>query len=226
MFSYAGRTASPTVQPIPTRVGGFGGADGLAAYLCQEGISHVIDATHPFASRMSHNAERACALTTIPLLALERPPWLAQAGDNWLDVADATMAAACLPATPGNVFLAIGRQNLDAFTVRPEHHYLLRLVDPLPPELALQMHLPRVTVLVDKGPFTEVRDRAIMEEHHITHVVAKNAGGSAARAKLEAARALRLPVIMIARPVQPDRHSVGSVDAVMAWLSHQADLGV
>lgn len=201
------------------RMGGFGGAEGLAAYLRANGIGRVIDATHPFAAQISRNAVAACALTGTPLLALERAPWMPGPGDRWTHVPDMEAAVAALPAQPSRIFLAIGRQNLAAFAARPEHHYLMRLVDPpqAPP-------LPDCTVEVARGPFDEAGDRALLTRHRIAWLVAKNAGGSGAVAKLAAARVLRLPVIMIARPALPARAVVQSVDEVMAWL--HADLGV
>ncbi|MBO1359983.1 cobalt-precorrin-6A reductase [Acetobacter sacchari] len=221
-FSYAGRTAAPLAQPLPTRIGGFGGADGLAEYLREQSISHVIDATHPFAVQMSRNAVEACAAAHVPLLAFERAPWTPGEGDDWRMVVDVPGAAEVLPETPSRIFLAIGRQFLDAFALRPEHDYLLRLVDP--PEVALP--LPRATVIVARGPFTVEGDLAVMKAHGVTHVVAKNAGGAGARAKLDAARALGLPVIVIDRPEAPPRPVVRTTEDAMAWLGHSACLGV
>jgi precorrin-6A/cobalt-precorrin-6A reductase len=217
VFSYAGRTAAPVAQPLPTRVGGFGGVQGLADYLRAQGITHVIDATHPFAAQMSAHAVAACARTGVALVALEREPWQVAPGDQWHHVADMAGAVAALPVRPARVFLAIGRQNLDAFA-ELGHHYLLRLVDPLPHSL------PRATVVIDRGPFSVEGDRALMQAHAITHVVAKNAGGNGASAKLAAARLLGLPVILIERPFVPARAICRSVQAVMEWL--HADLGV
>lgn len=222
IFSYAGRTAAPLAQPLPTRIGGFGGADGLAEYLREQGISHVIDATHPFAVQMSRNAVEACAAAHVPLLAFERAPWTPGEGDDWRMVADVPEAVQALPETLSRVFLAIGRQFLDTFAARPEHDYLLRLVDP--PEVALP--LPRATVIVARGPFTTEGDLAVMKAHGVTHVVAKNAGGVGARAKLDAARALGLPVIVIDRPEAPPRPVVRTTEDAMAWLGHSACLGV
>ncbi|NHN87034.1 cobalt-precorrin-6A reductase [Acetobacter conturbans] len=222
IFSYAGRTVTPRPQPLPVRTGGFGGAEGLAAWLCEAGISHVIDATHPFAARMSHNAIEACTATGIPLLALERPPWVPDRGDDWRVVADAAGAVAALPDAAARVFLAIGKQWIDAFAARPQHDYLLRLVDP-PSDV---LPLPRAEVVLARGPFTQEGDFALMQAYDITHVVAKNAGGVGAHAKLGAARRLGLPVILIDRPAIPPRSVAGTPDEVMAWLGHPERLGV
>lgn len=229
VFSYAGRTESPVAQPLPTRIGGFGGVDGLRAYLRAEAITHVVDATHPFAVQMSQNAVAACAQAQTPLLAFERLPWRAIPGDNWTCVGDIAGAVAALPDAPARVFLAIGKQSLAAFAAKPQHHYLVRLVDPAP-NLGLEVGLPRISVFVARGPFNVADDTALLVQHRISHIVAKNAGGKGAQAKLAAARGLGapglgLPVIMISRPEPPARQIARDVDQVLAWLDHSAALG-
>ena len=217
VYSYAGRTGAPVAQPVPVRVGGFGGAEGLAAWLRAERISHVIDATHPFAAEISRNAALACAATETALCALERPAWAPGAGDRWVRVADVAAAVAALPEVPSRVFLAIGRQTLAPFAARPRHHYLLRLVDP--PEGPLP--LPRATAVIARGPFDVAGDTALLRDHAITHIVAKNAGGAGAEAKLHAARALGLPVILIDRPAAPPRPCASTVQQVLDWLDQR-----
>lgn len=215
LFSYAGRTASPVAQPLPQRVGGFGGVLGLQDYLAQGGFTHVVDATHPFAATMSANAVAACAALGLPLLAFERAPWTPGPGDRWQTVPDLAAAALALPQAPACVFLAIGRQHLAAFADVPQHEYLLRLVDR--PEESLP--LPQTRVVIARGPFDVAGDVALMQAHGVEIVVAKNAGGTGARAKLDAARALHLPVILIDRPAVPNRPTAATVAAVMAWLN-------
>jgi precorrin-6A/cobalt-precorrin-6A reductase len=214
VYSYAGRTEVPMGQPIHMRVGGFGGVDGLRAYLRSEGITHVIDATHPFAAQMSANAVAACGAEGVRLIALERAPWMPGEGDRWTHVPDIQAAVAALAGPPQRVFLAIGRQHLDPFATQPQHHYLLRLVDtptgPLP--------LPLAEVVVARGPFDLAGDTALMQAHGTEVIVAKNAGGKGAVAKIAAARALGLPVVMIDRPVIPPRRVTHSVADVLAWL--------
>ena len=222
VFSYAGRTDNPIDQPLPTRTGGFGGVQGLADYIAAENITHVVDATHPFAAQISNNAVAACQMTDTPLIALVRAPWVAQPGDTWLDMADTEAAVAALPDAPTRIFLAIGKQTLAAFAAKPQHFYLLRLVDA--PDAALP--LPNAKVVLDRGPFTLSGDLALLRAHAITHVVAKNAGGKGAAAKLQAARELQVPVLMIARPNIADRPIASNVAAVMDWLNHSADRGV
>ncbi len=213
VYSYAGRTDAPMGQPIHMRVGGFGGIEGLGAYLEAEGITHVIDATHPFAAQMSSNAVAACDNTGIPLIALERAPWTAGEGDRWTHVPDIAAAVAALAGPPQRVFLAIGRQHLEPFATQPQHQYLLRLVDAPTGPLPFPAKL-----VVARGPFDVAGDTALMQEHGTEVIVAKNAGGKGAVAKIAAARALGLPVVMIDRPALPPRQVVHSVTAVMAWL--------
>ena len=218
VFSYAGRTASPLPQPLPQRLGGFGGADGLAAYLTAEAFTHVVDATHPFATMISRNAVTACRAARVPLIAMERAPWTPGPDDHWLHVPDVETAVAALPAAPARIFLAIGKQSLAPFAARPEHHYLLRLVDPPTAPLPLK----DASIVIARGPFAADSDRALMKANGITHIVAKNSGGAGAEAKLIAARALGLPVILIDRPAMPGRAVMSGVAEVMGWLGHPA----
>jgi len=219
VFSYAGVTQTPVAQPLPTRIGGFGGAQGLAQFIRDERITHVVDATHPFAAQMSRNACAACDATGTPLLALERAPWQAQTGDRWIEVPDMAGAAAALPQEPARVFLAVGRKQLAAFAQRPAHHYLLRLVDASEP---VSLPLPYTTVVVGRGPFSAQNDEVLLRKHRIGWLVAKNAGGDATRGKLEAARALGLPVVMVQRPALPERARTEDVAAVLHWIAHGA----
>ncbi|MEP1353675.1 MAG: cobalt-precorrin-6A reductase [Tateyamaria sp.] len=220
--SFAGRVERPKRQPLPQRIGGFGGVEGLRDYLVSHQITHVVDATHPFAAQMSGNAKTACAEAGVPLIALTRAPWGAQTGDSWTHVPDIAGAVAALDRPAARIMLAVGRMHLNDFAPNPQHFYLLRLVDPpqSPPPF------PDHHVLVSRGPFSTADDRALMEAYGIDLIVSKNAGGTGAYAKIEAARELGLPVIMIDRPAIPDRAEAYSVDEVMAWLGHGTDLGV
>ena len=221
-YSYAGRVQTPRPQPLPTRVGGFGGVAGLVRYLADERITHLIDATHPFAARMSANAIVAARQAGVPLIALTRPAWTAQAGDRWQTVADMPSAVAALGGAPRRVLLALGRMHLAEFAAQPQHHYVLRLVDPP----AAPIPLPDHHVVVDRGPFDVAGDLALLQRHRIELVVSKNAGGEGASANLAAARPLGVPVLMVQRPILPARAEVHEVDAVLAWLDHGATLGV
>jgi precorrin-6A/cobalt-precorrin-6A reductase len=222
-LSYAGRTKKPLELGLPQRVGGFGGAAGLANYLRDHAVTHVIDATHPFAAQMSCNAVEACAQAKVPLIALTRAPWLAQAGDNWQHVADIDGAVQALKRPSMRVMLAVGRMHLEAFAANPDHFYLLRLVDQ--PEAALPF--PTCHAEISRGPFTTEGDIALMQQHRIDIVVSKNAGGIGAQSKIIAARQLGLPVIMIDRPALPQRSETHDVQSVIDWLAHSGgDLGV
>lgn len=214
-FSYAGRVKALAPQPLPTRVGGFGGIDGLVRYLRDHAITHLIDATHPFAQEMSANAVVAAEQAGVPLLAVSRPPWTPTAGDHWQTVPDMNAAVATLNGPRERVMLALGRLQLPLFAAQPQHHYLLRLVEaptePLP--------VPDYSLIIDRGPFSVEADRALLEHYRIDRVVCKNAGGEGARAKLVAARQLGLPLLMVDRPRVPQRTEVHSVDAALDWLA-------
>lgn len=196
-------------------MGGFGGVDGLAAYIRDNAITHVVDATHPFAAKISANAIAACKVADVPLAALTRSAWSPQEGDRWQHVPDIPAAVAALDGPARRVFLAVGRMHLQDFAAQPQHHYLLRLVDE--PETVL---LPNAGTVVSRGPFTVEDDVALMRNHGTELVVSKNAGGTGARAKLDAARRLGVPVLMIDRPSLPSRQELSSVDQVLDWLDH------
>lgn len=221
-LSYAGRVANPKPQPVDVRIGGFGGIDGLAAYLRDAGVTHLVDATHPFAAQMSANAIAAAARTGVAHLALTRPAWMPEADDRWQHVPDIAGAVAALAGPARRVMLALGRMHVHAFAAQPQHRYLLRFVDP--PREAIG--LPHHHILVDRGPFTVESDTALMRAHAIDLVVCKNAGGRGAEAKLIAARTLGLPVLMIDRPHLPDRTEAHDVAAVLRWIDHTVDRGV
>jgi precorrin-6A/cobalt-precorrin-6A reductase len=216
MLSYAGRTRNPLPPAIAWRVGGFGGIAGLADYLRVENIDRVVDATHPFAAQMSANAIVACDSAGVPLLALERAPWQRSPEDRWIEVDDVVAAAEALGPAARRVFLGIGRQHLPAFAQHAQHAYLVRLVDPPRDPLPL----PNAEVIVARGPFDRAGDRAMLENFRADIVVARNAGGNAASAKIEAARDLALPVVMIGRPFIPARKTVETVAEVLRWLGH------
>lgn len=214
-FSYAGRVARPKAQPLLTRVGGFGGVDGLVRYLHAHHITHVVDATHPFAAQMSRNAVAACRAAGVRLIALTRPEWKAVRGDRWSHVPDMAAAVAALDRGPCRVMLAIGKLQLAGFAVHQQHHYLLRLIE----EPAEPLPFTNCDVVVAQGPFEYGDDLALLKAHKIDLLVSKNAGGTAARAKIDVARELSIEVIMIDRPEVPDRAEVGSVAAVLDWIA-------
>ena len=220
IYSYAGATLTRRTPALPTRVGGFGGVQGLVQYLRDQHISHVVDATHPFAAQMSSNAIAACAELGIPLLAMERPAWSAQPGDQWIPVPDMAAAALALEARFKNIFLAIGRKQLAAFAGQPTtHHFVLRVVDqtdevlPLPPS--------SYQLIVARGPFALEDEIALLQRHAVDCIVSKNAGGADTYAKIEAARALQIPVIMVSRPQLPARMRCQTPQQAMDWLAGQ-----
>lgn len=215
-LSLAGRTLDPAPQPVPVRSGGFGGAEGLAAYLTEQAVDLLIDATHPFAKQISANAEAASAATEVPLLRLERLGWVETAGDRWTRVASIAGAVAALGATPRRVFLAIGRQEAKAFDAAPQHHYLVRSVDPVDPPL----DAPDVDYLLARGPFPVEAEVALLRDHGIDVIVSKNSGGEATEGKIIAARMLGLPVVMVERAPASDGHRAGTVEDALRLTDH------
>ncbi len=215
-LSLAGRTLDPAPQPVPVRSGGFGGAEGLVAYLHDEAIDLLIDATHPFARQISANARSASQAAGIPLLRLERLGWEETQGDRWTRVASIAEAVAALGGAPRRVFLAIGRQEAKAFDAAPQHHYLVRSVDPVDPPL----DAPRVEYLLARGPFAVDAEVELLREHRIDVIVSKNSGGDATYGKIVAARILGLPVILVERAAAGDGHHAGTVEEALRLADH------
>jgi precorrin-6A/cobalt-precorrin-6A reductase len=216
-LSLAGRTSNPRTQPVRTRTGGFGGADRLAAWLAQESVEAVIDATHPYADQISCNAVAACGRLAIPLATILRPAWQPEPGDQWLTVPSAEAAADALGPEPRRVFLSLGRLELGAFASSPHHHYLARMIDA--PEGVV---LPRdIRLRFDRGPFDEPAETALLMSEKIDVLVSKNSGGPATYAKITAARKLGVPVVMIARPHKSHGHVVDTAEAAAKWLEEQ-----
>ncbi|WP_374384735.1 cobalt-precorrin-6A reductase [Dongia sp.] len=212
--SLAGRVANPKLPPGAVRIGGFGGATGLAAYLRDQGITAIVDATHPFARRMGWNAAEAANLVGLPLLRLERPAWSPVAGDRWVEVDDWAQAAAILQRGARRVFLALGRQELAPFANLTGIHLVIRSVEP--PDAAL--HFADAEIVLARGPFKLEDERALLTSRSIDHLVCKNSGGSATDAKLQAARERGVTVVMQRRPPRPDTSRVADVDAAIAWV--------
>jgi precorrin-6A/cobalt-precorrin-6A reductase len=221
-LSLAGVTRAPRPQPLPTRIGGFGGAEGLADYLREERVAALLDATHPFAAQITRNAAAAAALTGIPLLRLDRPAWLPQPGDDWREFAGMPALAEALGRTPRRILLTVGRKELAPFQAAPWHHYVIRSVDPPPPALLP----PGATVITATGPFALADELALLREHRVDLLATKNSGGTATAAKLQAARRLGLPLRLLARPAPPQGLAVvGDVAQALAWLHGLAERG-
>ena len=211
--SLAGRTTTPLLPAGSVRVGGFGGIDGLAAYLREAGIAALVDATHPFAATITAHAVAAASRAGVPLLVLHRPGWTEQPGDNWHRVPTLESAAALLPKLGERIFLTTGRQSIAAFAQVDRCWFLSRSVEqPTPP-------MPkRLKVLLDRGPFTLDGERALLAEHRIEALVTKDSGGTTA--KLDAARDRAIPVVLIDRPPLPTAvPTVPTVEAALTWLS-------
>ncbi|GLS52195.1 precorrin-6A reductase [Methylobacterium gregans] len=214
-LSLAGRTADPKPLPLPTRIGGFGGPEGLAAYLRDERVERLIDATHPFAARISRNAALAAEAAGVPLLAVRRPAWARQPGDDWRAVASVPEAADAIGAAPRTVFVTVGRNEAGAFARAPQHAYLVRTIEPLDGALPV----PRLTEIRARGPFGAAAEADFMRGQGVEVLVSKNAGGPATYGKIEAARALGLPVIMVRRPEKPAVACVDDAAGALRWLA-------
>lgn len=213
--SLAGRTSTPLLPPGRVRIGGFGGAAGLAAFVRESGVDAIVDATHPFAAVISASAATAGAGTGVPLLALRRPGWTAVDGDDWHRVTSVAAAAEALPALGRRALLTTGRQTLAAFAALDEVWFLVRAVEPPDPPVPA-----RTTVLLDRGPFTLDGERALLREHRIDVVVTKDSGSPAVTAKLDAARSLRVPVLIVDRPAPASGvPSVATVREAVAWVA-------
>ena len=195
--SLAGRIGSPALPEGEVRVGGFGGAEGLADYLRAEAIDTLVDATHPFAQAISVHAAEAAEAAGVRLIALRRPSWTPRAGDQWIHVPNIEGAAheAAGIDDGGCVFVTTGARGLAAYAHDARHSYLIRTVDP--PTEALP---PRHTLVLDRGPYTVEGERALMDEHGACALVTKNSGGEMTAAKLTAARQREIPVIMVDPP--------------------------
>ena len=212
-LSLAGVTRSPKVSPLDVRIGGFGGAQGLAAYLRRHDVDALVDATHPFAAVMSANAATASAAASVPCIVVCRPPWEEAAGDRWIRVPNMTSAAAALGPTPRTVFLTIGRKDLAPFCNAPQHRYIVRSVDPPSAE-----DLPDgATFIAARGPFALEDEEHLLRDHGIETIVTKNSGGAGTVAKLTAARQRGLTVVMVNRPPAAGP-TVPTVDDAWDWL--------
>ncbi len=209
VLSLAGATKAPLAHPH--RVGGFGGSAGLAAYLRGAGIGAVIDATHPFAARMSAHAFAATKALDMPLLRLERPPWPRR--PEWQEVADLGAAAMAIPAA-ARVFLSVGSRSLGPFLGRGDMWCLTRSIEPP------ANRPPHGEVVLQRPPFALEGELALMRRHKISHLVSKNAGGAATSAKLEAAAALGVQVIMVNRPRLPAVLTVETVAQAVKWVEN------
>jgi len=214
LSSLAGRVQRPRLPEGPVRIGGFGGADGLAAFLRQERFAAVVDTTHPFATTITANAALAAEQVGVPRLVLRRPGW--DVDPVWQIVPDMAGAADAVRTWDGDsVFLTTGRRDLAVFAADERHRFLVRTVDP--PDGALP---PRVTLLLDRGPYTVDGERRLLREHGIGLLVTKDSGGSMTSAKLQAAREAGVQVVVVRRPPLPaGSEVVTTVEDVLDWVA-------
>lgn len=212
----AGRTAEPAAVAGEVRVGGFGGPQGLAGHLRDGGYAALVDATHPFARQISAHAVEAARLAGVPRLTLVRPGWQPGGGDRWIPVDDEDAAASVLAGLGlpdgATVFLALGRQRVAAFARVPGLRFVLRTVDPVEPPW------PGCRVVTGRGPFDGAAELELLRREGVAAVVCRDSGGSSGRAKLDAARALGLPVLMIRRPPPPEQPVAEGVEDAVAWV--------
>ena len=214
--SLAGRTKEPRIPKGVVRTGGFGGAEGLARYLREQRITHLVNAAHPFAERISANATAAADAAAIPLMRLLRPAWIARDDDRWVAARHAEEAAELCRREGGRIFLTLGSGEIEAFADVRNAHFLVRMVD-MPEQLPLSDY----RAIAARGPFSLQEELRLLLDHHIALIVAKNSGGDATYAKIEAARTLHLPVVMIERPaiaLDPQLSITPTVADTVAWV--------
>ncbi|OCR02720.1 cobalt-precorrin-6A reductase [Oscillatoriales cyanobacterium USR001] len=215
--SLAGRTQQPIPLTTTSRSGGFGGVVGLTDYLRQERIDVLIDATHPFAAKISFNAALAADECNIPRLMLIRPAWEKVPGDNWIEVESNQAAANVLPGLAKRIFLTIGRQELSIYSNLKDIWFLMRMID-APEANSL---IPIGKLILQRGPFSLEEERSLLQEYEIDAIVSKNSGGDATYPKIIAARELGLPVVMVQRPSVPNGEKVADVESVISWVRNR-----
>ena len=212
--SLAGRTERPSLPPGRVRIGGFGGVAGLAGYLPEHGVDRLIDATHPFAARISTTARLACDEAGVPRLLLLRPPWRRHPLDRWIEVDNVAAAAEVVGQVGRRAFLTVGTGEIACFAAATGVQFLVRLIDPPRQHLPLRCH----EVVIGRGPFTLAEERHRLERHAIDVLVCKASGGAATEAKILAARELALPVIMVRRPPPEPGDAVETPEGALDWL--------
>lgn len=211
--SLAGRVSNPILPQGEVRIGGFGGVQGLETYLCEQRVSAVLDATHPYAITISAHAATVCTQLGVPRISLVRPAWRPDPADRWHDVADMSEAAERAASIGGRIFVTVGRQELLPFSRYADPWFLIRTIEeptcPLP---------PRHELLLRRGPFSLAAELELLRDRRIDVIVTKNSGGSATYAKIQAARTLSIPVVVVQRPPQPNAASIPSVGDALTWI--------
>ena len=216
ILSLAGATRMPLAQGVPVVSGGFGGENGFRAFVGERGITAVLDATHPFAHRITARSARVCAELGIPYLQLSRPPWVPEAGDNWIDIDQEEEAAALIPDR-ATVFLGTGRGTLERFANLQGRQVICRQIDPPTGPFPFEGG----SFLIGRPPFSIEDEERLFRDLGVDVLIVKNAGGEPSRTKLVAARHLGIPVIMIRRPPQGNWDCVHTVEEALAWVSRQ-----
>jgi len=210
--SLAGRVPDPALPVGDVRIGGFGGVDGLRAWLVESNVDGVVDATHPYAATITANAAAVCAELGLPHLVLARPPW--DPGDavrvrSETDAAE-TVADKCF----SRVFLTTGRSGLMAFS-ELDAWFLIRAVTAPDPQALPRRH----KLVLSRGPYGYADELSLLREHEIDALVTKNSGGDMTRPKLDAASALGIAVVMVDRPGLPvGVTTVSTVDDAADWV--------
>jgi precorrin-6A/cobalt-precorrin-6A reductase len=221
--SLAGRVREPRLPAGGVRVGGFGGAEGLRDWLRASEIDKIVDATHPFAARMTATAAAVAHELELPIVRLQRPAWQPQPGDNWVPAGSLDEAAQVAPRLGGRILLTVGRQGIGPFlgcraVLDSGAAVVARMIEP--PEAPVPA---AITVLLARGPFTVEQETALLDAHRIDVLVSKNSGGPMTAAKLVAARLRQLPVVMVRRPALPvGVPVVEEVDAALRWVDAAA----
>lgn len=216
----AGRTQHPVLPSTTTQIGGFGGVAGLANYLQSKHIHLLIDATHPFAAKISWNAAAAAAQTGVPHLMFVRSAWDKAEDDHWIEVENNQAAARILPSLAQRIFLTIGRQELATFASLKTLWFLMRMIEPPLPNAPV----PPGKLLLERGPFSLEQERSLLQQYEIAAIVSKNSGGGATYAKIIAARELRIPVVMVQRPSLPVAEQASDLNSALSWLSNRLSL--
>lgn len=224
--SLAGTTKKPNIPAGKFRTGGFGGLSGLKNFLVKEKISLLVDATHPFAERISKNALLASSEIGIPLLVFNRPPWVKKYNDQWIEVSSLENAVKYLKNlekktgslfSTGLIFLTTGNKDLRLFQNSLNCNFLVRTVEK--PELVSEW--PKAMFLKDRGPYTLENEIKLLKNHKISMLVSKNSGGASTYAKIEATRHLKIPVLMVRRPEMTKAKSCQTVNEAVEWLHLQ-----
>jgi len=214
VLSLSGNARILPGEELPNRVGGFGGEAGFRAYLAREGITAVLDATHPFANTISHRTARICAELDLPYCQVLRPPWTPAPGERWICIDRPEEAAQHIPEG-ATVFMATGRDTLERFSNLAGRRVICRQIvrheGPFP--------FAGGRFLFGDPPFSVGDERALFKSLRVEWLILKNAGGVAPRTKVTAAGELGIPTILLNRPAPPDAYRVETVAAALEWVA-------